>query len=235
MPKLQTPVTGIFFDLGWTLLAPANGNWMFSPFAREYFPPEKLNALPRERVEAALARGMAFLDAHHRLHSMEEETRQFLEYYTMLAKDLPELGLTEPVLREITEDKVWNSENYRLIPGAKETLAALKGRYRLGVISDTWPSIVPVLEHFGLSAYFDCFTFSYSLGVFKPHPKMYEDALGKMGLPPGQTVFVDDSAENLEGAEKAGIQPVLIQWKPNSGRREDMVTIGEPAGLLALL
>ncbi len=236
MLKLKKPVKGIFFDLGWTLLAPPSGDWMFPSLAKQYFSPEKLRALPKERVDAALAKGTAFLDAHHLLNSMEEEVAQFLAYYTMLAKALPELGITETALQKITEDKVQNWEGgFRLLPGAKEALEALKGRYRLGVISDTWPSIVPVLEHFGLSAYFDCFTFSYSLGVFKPHLKMYEDALQKMGLPPEQTVFVDDSLENLEGARKAGIQPVLIHWKPNSGPREGVACISEPMELLKLL
>ena len=44
--ELRPPVRGIFFDLGWTLLYPPSGDWMFSGFARKYFPRDKLSALP---------------------------------------------------------------------------------------------------------------------------------------------------------------------------------------------
>ena len=78
---------------------------------------------------------------------------------------------------------------FGIFQDALSTLQALRGRYKLGVISDTWPSIRPVLDAFGLTPYFDCFTFSFELGCFKPDRRMYEDALAKMGLPPGGVRF----------------------------------------------
>ncbi len=237
--ELKKPVRGIFFDLGWTLLRPTSGNWMFSRFARKFFSPEKLNALPQERVSAALHAGAEYLNAHHRLNTVGEEYAQFLRYYTMLAEALPELGLTETDLEKITEDKVYNTEgNYSLFPDTLETLKALKalkGGLRLGVISDTWPSIVLVLEHFGLLPYFDCVTYSYTLGVYKPHPGMYRDALQKMALPPAETAFVDDFSGNLQGAREAGIQPVLIRSKPDPDSDDTMVSVDRLSDLLKLL
>ena len=214
MHTLSKPVTGVFLDLGWTLLTPTSGDWMFSPFARRYFSREALEALPRERVQAAMAQGDAYLSAHHRMETMEEEYVQFLHYYTMLSQALPELGLDNAALEAVARDKVYNLENYGLFPDTLEALEALRGPYAIGVISDTWPSIVPVLEHFGLLPYFDTLTFSYQLGVYKPHPALYRDALEKMGLPAEETVFVDDGVGNLRGAQAAGIQPVLITAKP---------------------
>lgn len=236
--ELQKPISGIFFDLGWTLLYPPSGSWMFSRFARTYFSEEAMGALPKERVNTALREGQAYLDAKHllSLSTTEEEYAQFLHYFTLLAEALPELGLSEADVKKVTEDKVYNiADNYGLLPGALETLEALKGNYRLGVISDTWPSIVPVLEHFGLLPCFDCVTYSYALGAVKPDAKMYRDALGKMGLPPRETVFIDDSAENLRGARAQGIQPVLIRAKPDADSDDTMAGIETVSGLLALL
>lgn len=230
------PVKGIFFDLGWTLLYPPSGDWMFSFFARRYFSEETLSALPPERVRAALAAGNAYLNSHHRLDTLEEEYDQFFHYYSLLAQALPELGLEQKELEAITQDKVYNLENYALFPDSLNTLNALGNNYRIGVISDTWPSIVPVLERFGLLPYFHTLTFSYKLGVYKPHPAMYQDALDKLGIPPEETIFIDDGVENLRGAQKAGIQPVLITAKPNAEKRpEGMAEIGKISGLLNLL
>ena len=91
------------------------------------------------------------------------------------------------------------------------------------------------MEAYGLREFFDCVTYSYTLGVYKPHPKMYADALGKMGLPPEQTVFVDDFTGNLEGARAAGIQPVLIQAKPGAQDTDSMVKIKKISDLLVTL
>lgn len=234
--KLQAPVKGIFFDLGWTLIGPRSGDWMFSEFARKYFPREKLEALPKERVKAAKRAGSEFLDTHHRLSTVEEEYELFLHYFTMLAEALPELGLGEADIKKVAEEKVYGqAEAYYRFEDSLPTLEALKGKYKLGVISDTWPSIEPVLEEYGLRPYFDCVTYSYTLGVYKPNPRMYADALAKMALPPEQTVFVDDFTGNLKGAKAAGIQPVLIQVKPDAEQTDEMPTIQKISELLEIL
>ncbi len=233
--KLQPPVKGIFFDLGWTLIAPRSGDWMLSPFGEKVFQKEKLDALPQDRVKAARKAGMDFLDTHHLLETVEEEYALFHQYYAMLAEALPELGVSAAAVKEVARDHVYNTENSYAFADAVPTLEALKGGYKLGVLSDTWPSIIPKLRAYGLYDFFDCFTFSYALGVYKPHPKMYEDALEKMALPPRQTVFVDDFTGNLEGARAAGIQPVLIGAKPQPDEAGDMPKIPSVSGLLALL
>ena len=64
--------------------------------------------------------------------------------------------------------------------------------------------------------YFSFATYSFALGVFKPDPRMYLDALRKCGRDARETVFVDDSPENLEGAAKLGITPILIAANPAS-------------------
>ncbi len=233
--KLQGPVKGIFFDLGWTLLAPVSGSWMFSRFARQYFPEDVIASLPRERVRAAMARGEEYLNTHHLMSTVQEEYHAFKTYFTILAKELPELGLSEGDIKAVTDDHVYNTENSYAFEDAIPTLEALKGKYKLGIISDTWPSIEPKLETYGLAPYFDCATFSYTLGVYKPAPRMYKDALSKMGLPPAQTIFVDDFTGNLEGARAAGIQPVLIQAKPGAEDTDTMAKIkriGELPGIL---
>ena len=122
----------------------------------------------------------------------------------------------------MARDKIYNkTDNYRLFDDTIETLKALHGKYRLGIISDTWPSIVPVLEEFDALRYFDFATYSFELGAVKPDPRMYQDALSKMGLPAGETVFVDDTLKNLHGAAALGIQTVQIRagsWSPSLDR-----------------
>ena len=81
------------------------------------------------------------------------------------------------------------------------------------------------MKEAGLYDLFDSFTFSYQLGVFKPDPKMYQDAIQKLGIPATNTFFVDDSAECLAGAAMLGITPIQIMKKPDNIQLEEALHI----------
>ena len=215
MELLRQPVKGIFFDLGWTLVYPPSGDWEFTEPAKKLFRWDVYVTLPEERRVQGRKAAYDTFRPRHKMATLEEEYQQNLDYYGEIARLFPELGAT---------------------PQDVETLEALRGKYKLGVISDTWPSIVPVLEEFGLPGYFDTLTYSFEVGCFKPDPRMFADALGKMGLPPEQCVFIDDTAQNLVGAQKLGIQPVQIRKKPGADPcPEGMLSIDKISGILELL
>ena len=237
MELLRQPVKGIFFDLGWTLVYPPSGDWEFTQPAQKLFNWEVYQSLPKERTAAVRKEANDYLEAHHHISSLEEEYDRMLQYFTIVAQKLPELGATRQDIEATALEKVYQSQHtFNLMEDAIPTLEALKGRYKLGIISDTWPSIVPVLERFGILPYFDAITYSFQLGCFKPNRRMFQDALSKMGLPAQECVFIDDVARNLEGAAKVGIQPVQIRVKPDADPcPQGMASIGKISGILELL
>lgn len=237
MELLRQPVKGIFFDLGWTLVYPPSGDWEFTQPAQKLFNWEVYQSLPKERTAAVRKEANDYLEAHHHISTLEEEYDRMLQYFTIVAHKLPELGATRQDIEATALEKVYQSQHtYNLMEDAIPTLEALKGRCKLGIISDTWPSIVPVLERFGILPYFDAITYSFQLGCFKPNPRMFQDALSKMGLPAQECVFIDDVARNLEGAAKVGIQPVQIRVKPDADPcPQGMASIGKISGILELL
>ena len=237
MELLRQPVKGIFFDLGWTLVYPPSGDWEFTQPAQKLFNWEVYQSLPKERTAAVRKEANDYLEAHHHISTLEEEYDRMLQYFTIVAQKLPELGATRQDIEATALEKVYQSQHtYNLMEDAIPTLEALKGRCKLGIISDTWPSIVPVLVRFGILPYFDAITYSFQLGCFKPNPRMFQDALSKMGLPAQECVFIDDVARNLEGAAKVGIQPVPIRVKPDADPcPQGMASIGKISGILELL
>ena len=207
---LQGPIQGIFFDVGWTLNAPASGHWMIPARARERLGVDLFEAVEPDILDRALAAGMEYLNANHLVLTEEAEYEQFKQFYALLAEHLPGIHISREMIEKLAWDHVYNDGNYVFYEEVAGTLPILKESYRLGVISDTWPSCKRVLTHAGLYSLFDSVTFSCNLGVFKPDVRMYEHALEGMGLPPSRTIFVDDAPANLDGAVKCGIQPVLI-------------------------
>ena len=233
--KLHAPIKGIFFDAGWTLFRPINIDWFITGKMTEYIGPDALTDIPRDKKAAAFNRALKYLDDNHLILTEEEELKQFEVFYSMLADDLPELSLTKEQIGAIAYSKVFDMDNYICFDDTASTLDALKGRYKLGVISDTWPSIERILRHGGIENYFDTKTFSCFLGTYKPDSRMYLHALEQMKLPPEQTIFIDDGEENLDGAAKCGIQPVLITVKPNTENNGKYPAIGKLSDLLEIL
>ena len=50
---------------------------------------------------------------------------------------------------------------------------------------------------------------SGEVGLHKPQPEIFRLGCDRVGLAPGECVFVDDLRENCEGAEAVGMTAVL--------------------------
>lgn len=167
------------------------------------------------KIKKALDSAHDYPGKNHLVKNVDEEYSQFVHFYTEISKNL-ELQLTEDEIEEIAYDRTYNMSNYTAYPDAKKVLEILSKSYKLGIISDTWPSIELQLESIGVRKYFSFCTYSCDIGTFKPDSRMYKDALAKCGFKAEDTVFIDDSLKNLEGAAKLGITPVLIAANPAS-------------------
>lgn len=204
----------IFFDVGYTLDMPASGDWMLTNrFLEEAG--DRLKTRSNDDVRRAMETGLRFLMNNHLITTVEAECEQFYRYYSILSDELG-LGLTGTQREQIARDRAANMQNYIPYPGIHEVLETLSKTHKLGVISDTWPSIETQLEYLGISKFFSFRTYSCYLGVFKPDRRMYLDALEKCGVPAGKTVFIDDGPQNLDGAAALGIMPILIAANPLS-------------------
>ena len=108
-----------------------------------------------------------------------------------------------------------------LLPGAAETIAALAGRYRLAVISDTAFSpgraLRQVLERHGVLRHFSALVFSDETGVSKPHPKAFETALAALQVPPEESAHIGDiERTDIAGAKDAGVRAILFRGDPGA-------------------
>ncbi len=64
-----------------------------------------------------------------------------------------------------------------------------------------------------LTVFFEKMYFSYMVGMRKPDTKIFELVLSENNLNPGETLFIDDSIQNIEAAETLGIQTCWIDLK----------------------
>ncbi len=92
------------------------------------------------------------------------------------------------------------------VPATCALLRRLRTRYPLYLLSDTneihFGYVKQTVEVLQL---FDEFVVSYEVGVLKPDPAIYQEALRRSGLPAEACVFFDDRQENVEGARRVGM------------------------------
>ena len=214
MQEILSDKSVIFFDVGYTIDYPASGDWVFTTRFYESTA-DKLERCTADQIRKARAAGLDYLEKNHLIRDEEEEADRFYHYYSIVS-DALQLKLTKDEILEIARDRTYNMDNYVIYPDARKVIQTLSRTHRLGIISDTWPSIENQLRTLNVLQFFSFATYSFSLGVFKPDRRMYLDALEKCGHDAKDTVFIDDSPQNLEGAAKLGITPILIAANPTS-------------------
>jgi putative hydrolase of the HAD superfamily len=134
-----------------------------------------------------------------------------MEFIIGLQNYIPNASIHQ--IREAWNDILLDFPLYRL-----EFLQMLSQKYRLFLLSNTDSIHIERFQHkAGISFYRDfyqCFEkvyFSYELGMRKPEPEIFEFIIKEHNLLPKNTLFVDDNLQNIESAEKLGIQVWYLQ------------------------
>jgi 5'-nucleotidase len=100
------------------------------------------------------------------------------------------------------------AEICRPLDGVVNLLAALKGKVKLGIITNGFTALQQLrLEKTGLKDYFEFLIVSEEVGFAKPHKNIFNHALTIMGNPPlDEVLMVGDTAESdILGGKNAGI------------------------------
>jgi HAD superfamily hydrolase (TIGR01509 family) len=135
------------------------------------------------------------------------------EYLSALVARLkvPESGRAEWINRVVDRFKditVWSKIFDDTVPFLKSLRE--RGLY-LGVISNSIGTMEQQLQRVGLAGYFNTVLDSAIVGVEKPHPEIFQIALGRAGVAASEAVFVGDTnATDVGGAQLAGLTGVLI-------------------------
>ncbi len=97
----------------------------------------------------------------------------------------------------------------RLAPGVLEVLHELRGRVRVGIISDTivtpGTGLRRILRDHNLAGFFDAMIFSDEVGCSKPSPKIFLEAASQLGVGPDALIHVGDRGVNdVDGPRSVG-------------------------------
>lgn len=121
--------------------------------------------------------------------------------------------------KNVTKQMIMNAWNAMLLNFRKESileLKRLKKKYKIFLLSNT--------NYIHLQAFnkiyqetvadvpfeilFDKVYFSHELGLRKPNVEPFQYVLKENNLIPSETLFIDDSLQNVEGAKNVGMQTI---------------------------
>lgn len=149
------------------------------------------------------------------LRGRDEESLARLrrECGAVLKDGLQAQGVDVPLTTEDVTEVLLRSVRFGVYPEVVGVLERLKeSGCVLGVVSN-WDYHLPaVLDEVNLGRFFDFVLTSAACGCEKPEVKIFQEALRRAQVAPPEALHVGDSYErDVVGAQRAGIQAVLLQ------------------------
>ncbi|MEE9326141.1 MAG: HAD-IA family hydrolase [Cocleimonas sp.] len=121
---------------------------------------------------------------------------------------IQELELDVNSLEVIAAFSAWPKGVFPEVP---KLLTALKGSYKLAVLSNSnalhWPR---VLNEFQLSNYIDTMFSSHLINLAKPDIRAFKYVLNTMEVEAKDVLFFDDNQKNISTAKSLGIESVFV-------------------------
>jgi len=112
--------------------------------------------------------------------------------------------------KKVKEELFGKFFNPGVIQGTKNIIKQLKSNSRVVCGTNTIDSHYYYLLNQGVYDIFDELYASNLMGISKPDPNFYWHILNKEGIKPENTVFVDDTEENILSAQKIDINSILF-------------------------
>jgi putative hydrolase of the HAD superfamily len=106
--------------------------------------------------------------------------------------------VTDEMQRDIAARETWDEALVTL-------LRSLRGSMRTAIVSNAWPDARARFARNGMLDLVDEFVWSGEVGFAKPHPRIFEIALERVGAAPEDALFIDDKSGHVAAAVALGM------------------------------
>ncbi len=231
------PFDAVLFDLGSTLIYfDCETDGVFERMDAAMFESLLSSGLPLERS--------SFLQQFKtRLRSYDNERdTEFIEHSTafILKSLIRELGLPEPSAQVIkaalkaryaVSQACWKAED-----GVQPVLEELRSSgLRLGIVSNAGDDddVQTLVDKANLRPYFDVILSSAAQGIRKPNPRIFLNALSRLGVEPRRAAMVGDTlGADVLGAHNAGLFAIWITRRADKAANHDHLDSIQPDAVI---
>jgi len=214
-----TDIQAVSFDVGGTLILPwpSVGHIYGEVAAKHGYPDFKSDLLDRQFAAAWRAKK----DFDHSRHAWLELVQK--TFAGLVAARAVE-EFFDDLYHRFASPQAW-----RVFDDVRPTLEALRrNELKLAIISNWDERLRPLLAQLQLTSYFDEIVISVEAGFAKPSPVIFQRAASALRMPARSILHVGDSlAEDVIGAQSAGLQGLLIDRKGTSGAVDSIPTLSD--------
>jgi putative hydrolase of the HAD superfamily len=156
-------------------------------------------------------------------HAYDEGKLTGLEFWAKFLRDA-NLNLGSAALEELNrlDARMWTTQNPAMLAWQQK----LKQHgIRSAILSNMGDSVLANIQReFKWIEQFDVLVWSYQLGIAKPDPEIYRYTLKQLGIPPEETLFLDDKRVNVDAAIALGMNS--LEFSTVEQLRENLVAAG---------
>jgi putative hydrolase of the HAD superfamily len=180
-------------------------------------------AAPIETARTAIAKEMAYFREQQRT----VRTRDELERLRMECAEITIAALGGPEVCDLPPDRVAEIlvETFPNVafPDVEPAVRLARSRgVGVGVLSNFSYMLPIILDDLELMHLFDVVAFSADLGVEKPDPAIFLEAIRKAGVEPERAAHIGDNyEEDVQGARSANVKVVLLD-RSGEAHRDDV-------------
>jgi phosphoglycolate phosphatase len=190
------PDRAVIFDLDGTLVDTAPDlmratNHVLEGLGRRPITMDEVRSFVGHGARALLTRGLAATGGLPEAYDVEPDYLRFVDYYS----------------RNIAEGSV-------AFPGLVRLLERLRSEgFGLGVCTNKLEGLsVQLLDALDLSRYFGSVVGPDTLGVAKPDPRPFREAVARLGLVAPRALMVGDSETDILTARNAGVPVIAVPF-----------------------
>lgn len=190
----------IILDFGKVLAYPTTGNWDLTPRLLELIDIKKLDI---EKLKQKRKQYNYILS--EKIETLEQEYDMYLRYYSSILTNMD-----KKIIEEISYDRTYNDDKYKLYDDVFETLKKLKQNYKIILLSDNWPSVIPYMKNNNIHNLFDKIYVSSIYGQEKKDKTFFNHPINDFNIKPHEAIFIDDNEILLDIAKEKGLDVLLM-------------------------
>ncbi len=151
-------------------------------------------------------------NANHLFEALETGEIKEAVFYETISK------YCHPETTQLQMEEAWNNILMDFREGCLDFLKRLSKQYNLYLLSNTNSIHLTAFNKIlayqtgqtSLDAFFIKSYYSHLINMRKPYPSTYQWVLRDAGLNAEETLFIDDSINNIKGANEAGLRTHLL-------------------------
>jgi putative hydrolase of the HAD superfamily len=107
-------------------------------------------------------------------------------------------GVLAELRRDLASRETWDE-------ALVTVLRRLRGHAKTAIVSNAWPGTRARMAQAGMTDIADEIVLSCEAGYAKPDPRIYQAALARLAVSPGDALFIDDTPGHVTAAESLGM------------------------------